>query len=102
MAEGVAGRTPRCAEVLDLAAELLGTVAADLALTLGARGGVYIGGGLVPRYARRFVASGFRRRFENKGRFSKYLAAIPTWLVLHEHPALLGLASLVREPPQRS
>jgi len=102
VAEGVAGRTPRCAEVLDLAAELLGTVAADLALTLGARGGVYIAGGLVPRFARRFAASGFRRRFENKGRFSDYLAAIPTWLVLHEHPALLGLASLVREPPQRS
>ena len=99
VAEGVAGRTPRCVEVLDLAAELLGTVAADLALTLGARGGVYIGGGLVPRYARRFVDSGFRRRFEDKGRFSKYLAAIPTFLILHEFPAFLGLASLVRKPP---
>ena len=102
VAEGATGRAPRCAEVLDLAAELLGTVAADLALTLGARGGVYIAGGLVPRFARRFAASGFRRRFEDKGRFSAYLAAVPTWLVLHEHPALLGLASLVREPPQRS
>ena len=101
VAEGATGRAPRCAEVLDLAAELLGTVAADLALTLGARGGVYIGGGLVPRFARRFAASGFRRRFEDKGRFSAYLAAVPTWLVLHEHPALLGLATLVREPPQR-
>ena len=101
VAEGATGRAPRCAEVLDLAAELLGTVAADLALTLGARGGVWIAGGLVPRFARRFAASGFRRRFEDKGRFSAYLAAIPTWLVLHEHPALLGLASLVREPPQR-
>jgi len=76
-----------------------GAVAADLALTLGARGGVYIGGGLVPRYARRFVDSGFRRRFEDKGRFSKYLAAIPTFLILHEFPAFLGLASLVRKPP---
>ena len=102
VAEGVAGRLPRCAEVLDLAAELLGTVAADLALTLGARGGVYIAGGLVPRFARRFAASGFRRRFEDKGRFSAYLAAVPTWLVLHEHPALPGLASLVRDPPRRS
>ena len=98
VAEGVAGRAPRCAEVLDLAAELLGTVAADLALTLGARGGVYIAGGLVPRFARRFAASGFRRRFEDKGRFSAYLAAVPTWLVLHEHPALPGLASLVHDP----
>ena len=44
-----------------------------------------------------FAASGFRRRFEEKGRFSSYLAAIPTYVVLHEFPAFLGLASLVRE-----
>ena len=94
-------RSERCREVLKLAAELLGTFAADLALTLGARGGVYIGGGLVPRYARAFAASGFRRRFEAKGRFSGYLAAIPTRLILHEFPAFLGLASLLREPPVR-
>ena len=99
VAAGVEGRSPRCVEVLDLAAELLGTFAADLALTLGARGGVYVGGGIVPRYARRFAESGFRRRFEDKGRFSEYLAAIPTYLILHEFPAFLGLASLVREPP---
>ena len=98
VADGAEGRSPRCAEVLDLAADLLGTFAADLALTLGARGGVYIGGGLVPRFARRFVGSGFRRRFEDKGRFSEYLAKIPTFLILHEFPAFLGLASLVREP----
>ena len=98
VAAGVDGRSPRCGEVLDLAAEMLGTFAADLALTLGARGGVYIGGGLVPRYARRFAESGFRRRFEDKGRFSEYLAAIPTWLIVHEVPAFLGLACLVRAP----
>ena len=98
VAAGVEGRSPRCGEVLDLAAEMLGTFAADVALTLGARGGVCIGGGLVPRYARRFAESGFRRRFENKGRFSEYLAAIPTWLIVHEFPALLGLASFVRAP----
>ena len=99
VAGGIGRRSPRCGEVLDLAAELLGTFAADVALTLGARGGVYIGGGLVPRYARRFAESGFRRRFEDKGRFSEYLAAIPTYLILHEFPAFLGLASLVREAP---
>lgn len=102
VAEGAGRRSSRCGEALDLAAELLGTFAADAALTLGARGGVYIGGGLVPRFAERFVRSGFRRRFEDKGRFSGYLAAIPTWLILHELPAFLGLASLVREPPART
>lgn len=94
--------SPRSGEALDLAAELLGTFAADAALTLGARGGVYVGGGLVPRYANRFARSGFRRRFEDKGRFSGYLAAIPTYLIVHELPAFLGLASLVREPPERT
>ncbi len=99
VAEGVHRRSSRCGEVLDLAAELLGTFAADLALTIGARGGVYVGGGIVPRHPGWLAESGFRRRFEAKGRFSEYLAAIPTYLILHEHPAFLGLASLVREPP---
>ena len=96
VARGLERRSPRCREALGLAAEMLGAFAADLALTLGARGGVYVGGGIVPRYAAAFAGSGFRRRFEAKGRFSDYLAAIPTFVVLHELPAFLGLASLVR------
>ena len=95
---GVERRSARCRETLRLAAAMLGTFAADLALTLGARGGVYIAGGMVPRYVHAFAESGFRRRFEEKGRFSGYLAAIPTWVVMHEFPALLGLASLVCIP----
>ena len=102
VAGGAGRRSPRCGEVLDLAADFLGTFAADTALTLGARGGVYIGGGLVPRYADRFARSGFRRRFEAKGRFSDYLAAIPTYLILHELPAFLGLAALLGDPPART
>lgn len=89
-------RSVRCRETLELAAAMLGAFAADLALTLGARGGVYIAGGIVPRYAETFAASEFRRRFEAKGRFSDYLAAIPTYVVLHDHPAFAGLAALVR------
>ena len=97
-AAGVTRRSARCRETLRLAAAMLGTFAANLALTLGARGGVYIAGGMVPRYVEAFAESGFRRRFEDKGRFSGYLAAIPTCVVTHEVPALLGLASLVRGP----
>ena len=97
--QGFERRSERCREALRLAAEMLGVFAANLALTLGARGGVYIGGGIVPRHAAAFAGSGFRRRFEAKGRFSDYLAAIPTYVVRHEHPAFLGLASLVRDPP---
>ncbi|HVK31896.1 MAG TPA: glucokinase [Burkholderiaceae bacterium] len=81
-----------CAEVLQTFAALLGTVAGNLALTLGARGGVYIGGGIVPRLGERFAQLPFRERFEAKGRFRGYLAAIPTWVIMAESPALLGAA----------
>jgi len=65
--------------VLELFCGALGTAAGNLAITLGARGGVYIGGGIVPRLGNFFDRSNFRGRFEAKGRFSDYLAAIPTW-----------------------
>jgi glucokinase len=81
-----------CAEVLQTFAAMLGTVAGNLALTLGARGGVYIGGGIVPRLGARFAQLPFRARFEDKGRFSAYVAAIPTWVITAESPALVGAA----------
>lgn len=68
-------------EAIELFCGLLGSVAGDLALTLGARGGVYIGGGIVPRLGARFEASPFRARFEAKGRFQRYLQDIPTWVI---------------------
>ena len=71
----------------------LGTTAANLAITLGARGGLYIGGGIVPKLGDYFERSSFRARFEHKGRFSFYLAAIPTFVILAEYPALRGLAA---------
>lgn len=80
-------------EALDLFCAFLGSVAGDLALTLGARGGVYIGGGIVPRLGERFAASPFRNRFEDKGRFKAYLQAIPTWVIDSPvSPALQGAA----------
>jgi len=87
-----------CRETVRLFCALLGSVAGNLALTLGAQGGVYITGGIVPRIgAARLARSAFRRRFEAKGRFRGYLQAIPTYLVVHPLPALLGLASLLRQ-----
>jgi len=71
---------------------MLGTVASNLALSVGARGGVYIGGGIVPRLGGYLAASCFRRRFEEKGRFAGYLAAIPTLLIRAENPGLIGAA----------
>ena len=78
-------------EALAMFCGFLCSVAGDLALTLGARGGIYIGGGIVPRLGERFASSPFRERFEAKGRFKQYLQDVPTW-VIHSpvSPALQG------------
>jgi len=90
-----AARDPLCREATAMFCAMLGTVAGDLALTLGAQGGVYIAGGIVPRLGARFVDSLFRQRFEAKGRLGAHLAAIPSYVVTHPLPAFLGcVASL--------
>jgi glucokinase len=89
----LAGSCPHCVEVLEIFCGALGTTAGNLAITLGARGGVYIGGGIVPRLGDFFDRSAFRARFEAKGRFSDYLAAIPTWVITAKNPALRGAAA---------
>jgi glucokinase len=85
---------PLCREAVELFCAMLGTVASNLALILGALGGIYIAGGIVPRLGARFATSAFRSRFEAKGRFSPYLQAIPTLLITHRSPAMVGLANL--------
>lgn len=90
---GLSGACVRCREAIDTFCAILGTAAADLALTLGARGGVYIGGGIVPKLGDYFAHSPFRARFEDKGRFSGYLAAIPVYVIHSPWPALVGAAA---------
>ncbi len=92
---GLAGDDRLCRETLDCFCGMLGTVAANLAVTLGARGGIYIGGGVVPRLGAYFAESPFRARFEKKGRFSAYTAEIPTLLITAGYPALLGAAAIL-------
>lgn len=87
-----------CVEALDLFCGWLGVIAGNLALTLGATGGVCIGGGIVPRLGAAFDASPFRARFEAKGRYRDYLAAIPTSVILTELPAFIGLARAFDAP----
>jgi glucokinase len=91
-----------CCTAFSMFCEMLGTVAGDLALTFGARGGVYISGGIVPKSRDAFAASGFRRRFEAKGRFRTYLTQVPTWIVMHPEPAFLGLMRVLRGTASRS
>lgn len=85
---------PLALQALDMFCGFLGSVAGDLALTLGARGGLYIGGGIVPRLGAWFgQQSTFRARFEAKGRFQPYLATIPCWVIdADATPALYGAA----------
>ena len=71
---------------------ILGSVAGDVALAYGATGGVLVAGGIAPRIIGILQASAFRARFEDKGRFRDYLAAVPTRVIMRPHAALLGAA----------
>lgn len=98
---GLEGSDPLCRETLELFCAFFGGVAGNLALTLGAIGGVYIGGGIIPRLGRFFVESAFRDRFAAKGRFAGYLHAIPAFIIRAQRPALIGLARAFTQPGPR-
>ena len=84
---------PMCRRAVEMFFALLGSTAGNLALTLGALGGVYIGGGIVPQLLALIEPSLFRARFEGKGRYAAYLREVPTWVITSEFPpALLGVA----------
>jgi len=85
-----------CTEALEIFCNLLGSCAGNLVLTLGAEGGVYIGGGVVPRLGDFFVQSGFREQFEAKGRMQAYLENIPSFVIQSPYPALVGAAQLIQ------
>ncbi len=79
---------------VDMFCAMLGTVAGNLALTLGARGGIFVGGGILPHMPGYFANSAFRARFEEKGRYGKYLEPIPAYLILDADAAFVGLRVL--------
>lgn len=89
----IAGNDATCVHTVDLFCGLLGAAAGNLALAMGARGGVYIGGGIVPKLGERFHASAFRARFEAKGRMGCYLHEVPTFVILSPYAALTGLSA---------
>ncbi|MDH5345357.1 MAG: glucokinase [Gammaproteobacteria bacterium] len=92
-----AGDDALAADTVALFFEVLGQVAGDLALILGARDGMYVAGGIVPRYQDLLKASGFRRAFENKGPYRALMETIPTTLVTHPEPGLLGASACVHD-----
>lgn len=87
---GLAGDCDLCVAALNSFCAFFGTVAANLAVTVGAQGGFYIGGGIVPKLGDFFVRSGFRARFDAKGRYADYLKRIPVFVIHSPYPALIG------------
>jgi len=86
---------PLASKTLGMFFALLGTVAGNVALTVGARGGVFVGGGIAPQLIDAFKASAFRERFVAKGRYRDYLEAIPTYAITEPLPAFRGLRTLL-------
>ena len=86
---------PLATSTMDMFFAFLGTVASDIAVTLGARGGLYIGGGIVPQIISLLAESEFRNRFESKGRYRAYMAAIPTFVITEPVPAFRGLRRIL-------
>lgn len=91
---GLAGHCATSRAAIDTFCAMLGEVAGNLALSTGARGGVYVAGGIAAHLREYLPQSQFRARFEAKGRMSFYVSAIPVYLILHDDPAFLGLRSL--------
>jgi glucokinase len=84
-------------EAVECFCGILGSFAGNLAVTLGALGGIYIGGGVPLKLGPLFEQSPFRARFEAKGRFETYLGHIPTYLITAEYPAFLGVSAILAE-----
>jgi len=93
--DGLNGVDGHCTEALQIFCAMLGSYAGDLALILGASGGVYVGGGIVPQLGEFFANSEFRNRFETKGRVSDELVTIPTFVITDPYPGLRGAARLL-------
>ncbi|HAS24470.1 MAG TPA: glucokinase, partial [Vibrio sp.] len=82
---------------LEVFCQVMGGFAGNLALNLDCTGGVYIAGGIVPRFVEFFLSSEFRSFFEEKGRFKDHLSTIPTFLITNDNPGLLGATVYLRQ-----
>jgi glucokinase len=91
-AGAVSGENPRAIEAVGLFFEILGQAAGDMALAFGAYAGIYVAGGIAQRYPEDLRTSRFRRGFERKGSHRYLMERIPTHLITHEQPGLLGAA----------
>jgi glucokinase len=86
-----------CVLTLTQFCRVMGSFAGNLALNLGTRGGVYIGGGIAPRFVNFIKNSDFRARFEAKGRFRDYVAGIPTFIITEPDHGLIGAMAYLEQ-----
>jgi glucokinase len=96
---GLDGACPISRMVIELFCGMLGTIAGNVALMFGARGGVFVAGGIAPRLTDFIARSEFRSRFENKGRFRSYLHSVPTDVIIHPAATFIGLRSVAQRAP---
>jgi glucokinase len=96
---GLGGGCPVSKMVLELFCAMLGTIAGNVALMFGARGGVFIAGGIAPRMTDFIARSEFRSRFDNKGRLRSYLQSIPTSIIVHPAATFVGLRTVAQRAP---
>lgn len=96
-ARGVDAEEPVCHQTLEVFFSLLGAAAGNLALTVCARGGVYLAGGILPSLAEFAVDSPLRRRFEERGALSEMARSIPMYLIHDPEPGLIGALACLRD-----
>lgn len=87
---GISGKDPICKHAVDLFCRMFGTFTSNFAVLINSFGGIYIGGGIIPKILDYFVKSEFRARFEAKGRYRPFLEKMPIFVITHEFPAFLG------------
>ena len=87
---GINGTNFLCKQTLDIFCRMFATVSSNLAVMTNSFGGVYVGGGIIPKMLDYFVKSDFRCRFEEKGRYRPYLAQMPIFVIMQDFPAFLG------------
>ncbi|MFB2831368.1 glucokinase, partial [Aeromonas jandaei] len=93
----LSGSCEYCKRALDIFCAVLGSYGGNLALSMCAFGGVYVAGGIVPRFVNYLQEGDFRRAFENKGRFTEYVSQIPTYVITSEYPGLIGASVCLRQ-----
>lgn len=86
-----------CQQALAQFCKTLGSFAGNLALTMASSGGVYIAGGIVPRFIQFLEESEFRQQFEQKGRFADFNRNIPTFVITEPQPGIIGAAAYLRQ-----